>query len=77
MIQTMENMKDMMEMLETMKELFPEGFSGNGENMDISQMAEMFSAFGGGIFPQRCHGHSLKTNKEGTLPRGREHNITD
>lgn len=51
MIQTMENMKDMMEMLETMKELFPEGFSGNGENMDFSQMAEMFSAFGGGIFP--------------------------
>lgn len=51
MIQTMENMKDMMEMLETMKELFPEGFSGNGENMDFSQMTEMFSAFGGGIFP--------------------------
>jgi len=48
MMQTMQNLKDMMEMLETMKELFPENFSGTGENRDFSQMAEMFSAFGGG-----------------------------
>ena len=49
MLQTMQNLKDMMEMMETMKELFPEGFvgSGNGNGMDFSQMAEMFSAGSG------------------------------
>ncbi len=48
MMQTLQNLKDIMEMMETMKELFPENFSGTGENRDFSQLAEMFSAFGGG-----------------------------
>lgn len=52
MMQNLQNLKDMMEMLETMKELFPESFSGASENRDFSQMAEMFSAFGGGISPE-------------------------
>lgn len=47
MIQTMQSMKDMMEMMDNMKELFPEGFAGASDGMDISQMAEIFSSFGG------------------------------
>lgn len=62
-IQTMHNLQDMMNMMETMKELFPEGTNGEsgfnpeilsglgnmfgGGNMDFSQMADLFQAFQG------------------------------
>ena len=45
MMQSLQNMKDMLEMLETMKELFPEGFAGGGDGMDFSGMSEIFSFF--------------------------------
>lgn len=47
MLQNMGKMKEMMEMAEMMKEMFPEGFGGGGENpMDIlSGMAGMSDLF--------------------------------
>lgn len=60
-MQTMRNLQDMMNMMETMKELFPEGMSNEGgfnpeilsglssmfgdNNMDFGQMADLFQAF--------------------------------
>lgn len=47
--QTMRNFKDMMEMIETMKELFPEGMGAGGEGgFNPEMMAAMSSMFGGG-----------------------------
>ena len=44
--QQMEQLKDMMDMVSTMKELFPQGMEP--QNMDPSQMADMMSVFSGG-----------------------------
>ena len=50
--QQMEQLKDMMDMVSTMKELFPQGMEP--QNMDPSQMADMMSVFSGGSpFPSK------------------------
>jgi len=51
-LQQMEQFKDMMDMVSTMKELFPQGMEP--QNMDPSQMADMMSVFSGGSpFPSK------------------------
>lgn len=48
MLQNFENMQEMMETVQMMKELFPEGM-GNGNNADGGiDMSQLFSMFGGG-----------------------------
>ena len=41
------NIQEMMGMMEMMKEIFPEGFSGDTSDMDMSEILNMANMFGG------------------------------